>query len=131
MADKQYRIVFGMNNGTTKSVDFTAPQGPQGEKGDTGPKGDTGATGADGFSPVVTLSDWELGNGGVSIEVTNKDGTTTKNVVFNGEDGATGPQGPQGVQGPQGEKGDKGDKGDTGATGAQGVGVTGVTIAEV
>lgn len=131
MADKNYKLTFAFSDGSEKSVNFTAPQGPQGVKGDTGDKGATGATGADGFSPVVTLSDWELGSGGVSIEVTNKDGTTTKNVVLNGTDGATGPQGPQGVQGPQGEKGDKGDKGDTGATGAQGVGVTGVTIAEV
>jgi hypothetical protein len=45
MADKKYRLDFEMTDGTTKSVEFTAPQG---EKGDKGDKGDAGAPGASG-----------------------------------------------------------------------------------
>lgn len=51
MADKTYKLNFEMSDGSTKSVQFTAPQGPRGEKGDTGAagaKGDTGAAGAKG-----------------------------------------------------------------------------------
>ena len=44
MADKNYKLTFEMSDGSSKDVQFTAPQGPQGEKGDTG------ATGADGKS---------------------------------------------------------------------------------
>ncbi len=39
MADKNYKLNFELSDGTTKSVEFTAPQGP---KGDPGNKGDTG-----------------------------------------------------------------------------------------
>ena len=45
MADKKYRLDFEMTDGTTKSVEFTAPQG---EKGDKGDKGDTGVQGIQG-----------------------------------------------------------------------------------
>lgn len=34
MADKAYSLNFQLSDGTTKSVQFIAPQGPQGEKGD-------------------------------------------------------------------------------------------------
>lgn len=39
MAGKNYKLNFELSDGTTKSVQFTAPQG---EKGDTGEKGDRG-----------------------------------------------------------------------------------------
>lgn len=45
MADKTYKLNFTMSDGTTKSVQFTAPQGPQGEKGETGAKGADGKDG--------------------------------------------------------------------------------------
>ena len=64
MADKTYKMVITLSNGSTVDAGtFVAPQGPQGVKGDTGaqgpqgvkgatgaqgPKGDTGATGAQG-----------------------------------------------------------------------------------
>ncbi|MBP3478081.1 MAG: hypothetical protein J6K03_01190 [Oscillospiraceae bacterium] len=34
MADKIYRLDFGLSDGSTKSLQFVAPQGPQGDKGD-------------------------------------------------------------------------------------------------
>lgn len=39
MADKNYRINFEMSDGSTKSVEFTAPQGEPGEPGYTPVKG--------------------------------------------------------------------------------------------
>lgn len=45
MADKKYSLDFTLSDGSTKSVQFTAPQGPQGppgDKGDTGPQGPAG-----------------------------------------------------------------------------------------
>ena len=42
MADKTYKLTFNMGDGTSQSVQFTAPQGP---KGDTGPQGVITATG--------------------------------------------------------------------------------------
>lgn len=47
MADKTYKLSFVMTDGSTKEVQFTAPQGPKGDTG-VGTKGDTGATGATG-----------------------------------------------------------------------------------
>ena len=99
--------------------------------------------GADGFSPTATVTQTE---GGCTITITDKNGTTTADVAKGvkgdkGDTGETGPQGPkgdtgeqgprgiQGLTGPQGPKGDTGDtgpqgpqgvKGDTGATGASG-----------
>lgn len=83
------------------TVNIKGPKGDTGAKGATGatgPQGATGATGADGFSPVVTLTDFEEGTGdtGVTIAVTNKNGTTTTKKVYNGTDGFIGPQGPAG-----------------------------------
>ena len=74
MADKTYKMVVTLSNGSTVDAGtFTAPQGPQGVKGDTGaqgpqgvkgdtgaqgPKGDTGATGAPGVSITdVTITE--------------------------------------------------------------------------
>ena len=50
MADKTYKLNFEMTDGTTKSVNFTAPQGEKGDKGDKGDsvKGDKGDPGAKG-----------------------------------------------------------------------------------
>ena len=84
--------------------------------------------GADGFSPTATVTQTE---GGCTITITDKNGTTTADVAKGvkgdkGDTGDTGPQGPkgdtgeQGPQGIQGLTGPKGDKGDTGATGATG-----------
>lgn len=48
MADKAYSLNFQLSDGTTKRVQFTAPQGPQGEKGDNwaATPQDYGATGS-------------------------------------------------------------------------------------
>ena len=110
-----------------------------------------GADGADGYSPTATVTTTE---GGCTITITDKNGTTTADVAKGvkgdkGDTGETGPQGPkgdtgdqgpqgiQGLTGPQGPKGDTGEtgatgpqgpKGDTGATGPQGIqGETGAT----
>lgn len=48
MADKNYKLTFGMSDGTSKSVNFVVPQGPKGDTGPQGPKGDTGAQGPKG-----------------------------------------------------------------------------------
>lgn len=48
MADKTYKLTFKMSDGTSQSVNFTAPQGPKGDIGETGPKGDIGETGPQG-----------------------------------------------------------------------------------
>ena len=46
MADKTYKMVVTLSNGSTVDAGtFVAPQGPQGVQG---VKGDTGATGAQG-----------------------------------------------------------------------------------
>lgn len=45
MADKTYKLTFELSDGSTKEVQFTAPQGPQGEAGATGPQGANGAAG--------------------------------------------------------------------------------------
>ena len=96
-----------------------------------------GADGVDGFSPTATVTQPE---GGGTITIPDKNGTTTADVAKGvkgdkGDTGDVGPQGPKGDtgdQGPQGVQGEtgatgatgpqgpKGDKGDTGATGAQG-----------
>ena len=87
-----------------------------------------GADGADGYSPTATVTATE---GGCTITITDKNGTTTADVAKGvkgdkGDTGDTGPQGPkgdmgeQGPQGIQGLTGPQGPKGDTGATGPQG-----------
>lgn len=45
MADKNYKLSFVMTDGTTKTVQFTVPQGDKGETGATGATGDTGPAG--------------------------------------------------------------------------------------
>ena len=49
MADAVYNLRFSLSDGTSKDVQFTAPQGPEGPQGIQGPKGDTGAQGPEGL----------------------------------------------------------------------------------
>ena len=72
-----------------------------------------GADGTDGFSPTATVTQTE---GGCTITITDKNGTTTADVAkgVKGDKGDTGdvePTGPNGATGPQGPKGDTGDDG--------------------
>ena len=98
-----------------------------------------GADGADGFSPTATVTQTE---GGCTITITDKNGTTTADVTKGakgdkgdtgdvgpqGPKGETGEQGPQGIQGEVGPQGPKGDTGDTGPQGPRGIqGETGAT----
>ena len=101
-----------------------------------------GADGVDGFSPTATVTQTE---GGCTITITDKNGTTTADVAKGvkgdkgdtgdvgpqGPKGDTGDQGPQGIQGEAGPQGPKGDTGETGPQGPQGVqgepGATGAT----
>lgn len=96
------------------------------ERGDF--DGADGVDGADSFSPTATVTQTE---GGCTITITDRNGTTTADVAKGvkgdkGDTGDVGPQGPkggtgdQGPQGIQGEVGPQGPKGDTGETGAQG-----------
>ena len=98
-----------------------------------------GADGADGFSPTATVTQTE---GGCTITITDKNGTTTADVAKGvkgdkgdigdvgpqGPKGDTGERGPQGVQGEVGPQGPKGDTGEVGPQGPQGIqGETGAT----
>ena len=51
MADKTYSLNFSLSDGSTKKVQFTAPQGPDGPKGD---KGDNWAVTPDDYTGTVT-----------------------------------------------------------------------------
>lgn len=55
MADKKYSLDFTLSDGSTKSVQFTAPQGPKGDKGDTGPQGPAGESNI-AYAFYVTIS---------------------------------------------------------------------------
>lgn len=107
------------------------------ERGDF--DGADGEDGADGFSPTATVTQTE---GGCTITITDKNGTTTADVAKGvkgdkgdigdtgpqGPKGDTGEQGPQGIQGEAGLQGPKGDAGETGPQGPQGIqGETGAT----
>ena len=107
------------------------------ERGDF--DGADGEDGADGFSPTATVTQTE---GGCTITITDKNGTTTADVAKGvkgdkgdtgdvgpqGPKGDTGDQGPQGIQGEVGPQGPKGDTGETGPRGPQGIqGETGAT----
>lgn len=71
MADKTYRLTFGLSDGTTQTVDFKAPQG---EKGETGA---AGASGKDGISPTVKVSEDDTST---TITVTDANGTQTASI---------------------------------------------------
>ena len=64
MADKTYKLTFAMSDGSSKDVQFIAPQGPKGEPGETGPqgpKGEPGETGPQG--PKGTIDEFiRVGN---------------------------------------------------------------------
>jgi hypothetical protein len=113
MAGKNYRLTFELSDGTTKSVQFTAPQGPAGDKGADG----TGVTILGSYDtesalkaahPTGVAGDAYLVSGDLYVW------SATKNAWVNVGN----------IQGPQGDKGDKGDKGDTGATGSAGTNAT-------
>ena len=75
--------------------------------------GADGQDGADGYSPTATVAQTD---GGATITITDKNGTTTASVA----NGAKGDKGDKGDTGATGAQGPKGETGDTGATGPQG-----------
>lgn len=84
MADKNYRITFNMSDGSSQSVEFTAPQGEKGDPGETGQAGPQGEKG-DAF--------------------TYADFTEEQLAALKGEKGDPGETGQAGAQGEKGENG--------------------------
>ena len=72
-----------------------------------------GADGVDGFSPTATVTQTE---GGCTITITDKNGTTTADVIkgVKGDKGDTGDVGPKGPKGDTGEQGPQGIQGEVG-----------------
>ena len=70
MADKNYRLIFTLSDGTEESVQFTVPQGEKGDKGDSGvmtvngvapdENGNVEIPTGGGYSKTV-LWEWEVG----------------------------------------------------------------------
>lgn len=50
MADIEYKLIFELENGSTKECHIISPQGPIGETGPQGPKGDSPVKGVDYFT---------------------------------------------------------------------------------
>lgn len=64
MADKTYKMVVTLSNGSTVDAGtFVAPQGPQGPKGEIGPQGPQGQQGPQGPAgpqgPSGVLGEWQ------------------------------------------------------------------------
>lgn len=127
MADKNYRLDFELSDGSTKSVQFTAPQGEKGDTGD-GPLPSTNGVvvtyQASSSGTTAPTGDWTEAIPSVSAGQYLWARTVTTytsgrvNTVYNVSK--------------MGETGEKGEKGDTGATGATGAaGADGVSVSKV
>ena len=80
------------------------PQGKQGPQGDPGEKGEDGKSSKIETNPLIE-------NGkevGVTITITQPDGSKSVHKIYNGNDGEKGPQGDQGDKGAPGEPGKDG-----------------------
>lgn len=75
MSGKKYQLKFNFNDGTSKAVEFVAPQGPKGDNGSSVSITSTSSSDVDGGNNVITFSD------GKSI------------TIKNGSTGARGPKG--------------------------------------
>ena len=82
MADKTYRLNFELSDGSTKSVQFVAPQGEQGIQGIQGEQGPQGIQGVKGDTGSPA------GFGNVTATVDNNIGTPSVTVTTSGEDTA-------------------------------------------
>lgn len=104
--------------------DLKGDKGEQGIPGEKGADGAAGKDGIDGYSPEANVVPI---NGGAKINIKDKNGTTSANVM-NGAQGPKGDPGPQGIPGEKGEagpQGPKGDKGDPGEASSFIVNITG------
>lgn len=107
MADKKYSIDFTMSDGSTESVEFTAPQGEPGEDGKTpyiqeghwyidgvntgvkakgtdgengkdGKDGEDGKDGKDGETPYIKDGYWWIGDVNTNVKAEGTDGKDGK-----------------------------------------------------
>ena len=67
MADKNYKLIFTLSDGTEETVQFAVPQGEKGDKGDQGDQGIQGEKGDSGSGYSKTEL-WQWG-GGTSFQV--------------------------------------------------------------